>query len=274
MRDSDQGSHADMPAQGNLGGHKVASVKANKPKKKQGWLSTVRELAIIIVVALIISALIRSFLMQLYVIPSASMENTLQIGDRGAVIKAADFHRGDVVVFKDPGNWLGNETSGTSNPVRQVAEFLGVAPSSATDHLVKRVIGMPGDHVACCTAQGQITVNGQPLDEASYLYSVNGVSVHPSDLSFDVVVPAGHIFVLGDHRNDSRDSRYHLCDAVESGEVAGSGGFVPISDVTGPMVGIFMPFNRATRFTIPATFASVPDPAPAPDQPTVNRKPC
>lgn len=265
--------HADMPAPGNRGGHKVVPVKPAKPPRP-GWLATVRELAIIIVVALVASALIRNFLVQLYVIPSASMENTLAIGDRGAVVKVADFHRGDVVVFKDPGNWLNDESTGSTNPLRQAAEFLGVAPSSATDHLVKRVIGMPGDHVACCTAQGQITVNGQALDESSYLYSVNGRTVNPSDIPFDVVVPADRIFVLGDHRNDSRDSRYHLCDAAGAGGPTGSAAFVPMSDVTGPMAGIVMPFGRATRFSVPATFAAVPNPATPPSQPVINVKPC
>jgi signal peptidase I len=269
------GPARDDSAQDSLSGVGRAPVKPAPPEKKRGLLGTVRELAIIVVIALVVSALIRSFLMQLYVIPSASMENTLDIGDRGVVIRVADFHRGDVVVFKDPDNWLGNESTSTStNPVRQVAEFLGVAPSASTDHLVKRVIGMPGDHVTCCSTSGRIEVNGQAIDETSYLYSVNGVQVNPSDVPFDVVVPADTIFVLGDHRNDSRDSRYHLCDAVSAGEQPGSGAFVPISDVVGPMVAIAMPVSRITRFTVPATFESVPDPGPAPAQATITRKPC
>lgn len=266
-----------MPAQRSLGGHSAMPVKPQKPQraqKKGGFFSTLRELVIIVVIALVVSALIRQFLLQLYIIPSASMENTLQIGDRGAVVKVVDFHRGDVVVFKDPGNWLKTQPKVEVGPLRQAAEFLGVAPSSTTDHLVKRVIGMPGDHIVATGGQNKIQVNGYALDESPYLYSQNGVQVHPSDLAFDVIVPKDHIFVLGDHRNDSLDSRYHLCEAPKPGEVAGSSGFVPISDVTGPMAGIVLPFGRATRFSVPDVFAQVPEPATVPDQPIVNYSPC
>lgn len=250
-----------------------SSAGQDKAKRKQGFFGFLGEFALIVLIALVISALIRSFLVQLFIIPSASMEQTLEIGDRVVVVKTVSFHRGDVVVFKDPDNWL-DTPSVPENPVRQALEFLGVAPASSTDHLVKRVIGMPGDHVRCCTAQGQIEVNGKALDESSYLYSTNGVAVRPSDINFDVIVPAGDIFVLGDNRSDSRDSRYHLCDAVGADEAPGQGAFVPESDVTGPVVAIAMPFDRMTRFQVPADFTSVPTPAAAPAKAIVNEKPC
>ena len=250
-----------------------ATDKPKKPQRKQGFFGFLGEFALIVLIALVISALIRSFLVQLFIIPSASMENTLAIGDRVVVVKTASYHRGDVVVFKDPDNWL-ESTPVSVGPLREVFEFLGIAPASSTDHLVKRVIGVPGDHVRCCTATGQIAVNGVALDERSYLYSANGVQVRPSDINFDVVVPAGEVFVLGDNRSDSRDSRYHLCDAVGANQTPGQNAFVPESDITGPVVGIAMPFDRLTRFHIPASFASVPAPGPAPATPVVTEKPC
>ncbi|MFZ2626033.1 MAG: signal peptidase I [Propionibacterium sp.] len=250
-----------------------SSTEPKKAPRKQGFFGFLGEFALIVVIALVISALIRSFLVQLFIIPSASMEQTLEIGDRVVVMKTVSFHRGDVVVFKDPDNWLDSTTT-SPGPVRQALEFLGVAPASSTDHLVKRVIGMPGDHVRCCSAQGQVEVNGKALDESSYLYSTNGVQVRPSDITFDVVVPAGNVFVLGDNRSDSRDSRYHLCDAVGADQTPGQGAFVPESDVTGPVVAIAMPFDRMSRFAIPSTFSSIPAAAAAPAKAVINEKPC
>ncbi|RLP06800.1 signal peptidase I [Propionibacterium australiense] len=239
---------------------------------RSGLLGFLGEFGLIVVIALILSALLRTFLVQLFVIPSSSMEHTLDIGDRAMVVKPMDFHRGDVVVFRDPGDWL-SESAVTTSPARKVFEFLGVMPASSADHLVKRVIGMPGDHVTCCNANGQIEVNGTALDESSYLYQTNGFMSTPSDIPFDVVVPADHIFVLGDHRNDSRDSRYHLCDATD-GEPVGSAAFVPVADVTGPVVAIALPFSRATRLHTPETFEAVPDAGSAPEEPIITLSPC
>ena len=251
-----------------------ASRRRRRRDAEQSLGSWLLELVLIAVIALLISSLIRNFVLQMFLVPSGSMENTLQVNDRVAVVEVTDIHRGDVVVFHDPGHWLGPGEQ-TSNPVRKIVEFLGVMPSAPTDHLVKRVIGMPGDHVVCCDMSGQLTVNGVALNERSYLYSVNGVSVNPSDQRFDVVVPAGHIFVMGDHRNASKDSRAHLCDDVAPGQVPGAAGFVPLADVTGPGVAIAMPFNRIQRLTIPSTFASIPPPAePAPPDPIINVRPC
>lgn len=223
-----------------------------------GWLT---EGVLVIVGAVIIATLIRTFVGQMFVIPSGSMENTLQINDRVLVAKFGGFQRGDVVVFEDPGNWLSPAEQET-NPVKQVFEFVGVLPNSGTEHLIKRVIGMPGDHVRT-TDDGHIEVNGQVLDETSYLYAQDGVQVAPSSVPFDIVVPADHIFVMGDHRNASNDSRCRLADVSQN---PGESAFVPIDKVVGASVAIVAPLDRLATFQLPATFATVPDatgPAPA-----------
>ncbi|MGV8847708.1 signal peptidase I [Tessaracoccus sp.] len=227
-------------------------------RRALSWLS---EGALIIVGALIISTLLRGFVAQMFLIPSGSMENTLQVNDRVLVAKFGGFQRGDVVVFEDPGNWLA-PAAVSDNPIRIGLEFIGVLPNSATEHLIKRVIGMPGDRVKCCGEDGRITVNGVPLDEAAYLYSEGGVQVSPANVPFEIVVPAGYIFVMGDHRNESADSRCRLTN-VTGGEPPGIAAFVPVDKVVGAAVAIVSPLDRLSTFTVPDTFETVPAPAQA-----------
>jgi signal peptidase I len=233
--------------------------------------SFLRELVIVVVGALVVSSLLRAFVGQMFIIPSESMENTLLVGDRVVVQKITDPKRGDVVVFEDPGGWLDTEPAGDPTALDKVLEFIGFPTASSPEHLIKRLIGMPGDRVVCCDSQGRITVNGQPLDEQSYLYTdPDGVQVAPSEIAFDVIVPAGRIFVMGDHRDLSADSRCHLSDLSLNGP-KGSVAFVPLDRLVGPAVAIAAPFSRTQILHRPATFASVPAPAqPAPAQAVIS----
>ena len=236
-------------------------------KKPLGQLgSFARELLFVVVGAIIVSSLLRMFVGQMFIIPSQSMENTLLIGDRVVVQKITAFHRGDVVVFADPGDWLAGEPTEERGPVGKAFEFIGVLPDTSTGHLIKRVIGMPGDRVKCCDSKGRLSVNGQPLDEKSYLYTdSSGARVDPSDIDFEVVVPRDRIFVMGDHRDLSADSRCHLSD-LSSTQPKGGVAFVPTDLVVGPAFAIAAPFSRAKRLHRPDTFAAVPDPTePAPE---------
>lgn len=141
-----------------------ATARGEQASGWQRFRSGAIEVVLIVVGALIISAVLRGFVAQMFVIPSKSMQNTLQVGDRVIAVKAADFHRGDVVVFKDTEHWLPAVQDRRSVP-GQILEFVGLLPNKSSNYLIKRVIGMPGDTVACCNVNGQVTVNGKALDE-------------------------------------------------------------------------------------------------------------
>jgi signal peptidase I len=201
--------------------------------------SLLRELPILVVVALAVSLVIKSFLVQFFYIPSGSMENTLQINDRVAVNKipfiSKSINRGDVVVFRDPDNWLPEPyTEGGNKYLAKVKEGLvavGVLPNPAKQYLVKRVIGVAGDKVECCAKSKKLMINGVEIDEP-YIFAGNT----PSDTKFNVTVPEGKIWVMGDHRGASADSRFHQDDINQ--------GMVPTSKVTGRAFGIIWPINN------------------------------
>ena len=203
--------------------------------------SLLKELPVLVVVALVVSLLIKTFLVQFFYIPSGSMENTLQVKDRVAVNKlpflSKDINRGDVVVFRDPDNWLPQITDyGTNKYVAKAKGALvavGVLPNPAKQYLVKRVVGVAGDHIVCCTKSGNLTINDVEVTEP-YIYDGN----KPSEMTFDVTVPKGKLWVMGDHRSASADSRYHQEDINK--------GFVPLSRVTGRVVAIIWPFKNIT----------------------------
>ena len=223
------------------------------------FLAFVAEAGLAILVALVITALLRVFVFQVFQVPSGSMERTLEQHDRIVAVRLADFQRGDIVVFEDPpGQWMGPQPA-ASNPIRRALETLYLLPDSTQGYLVKRVIGMPGDHVACCDQNDRITVNGVALDESEYLYAdASGQLVKPSEVVFDVVVPVDHIFVLGDHRDRSGDARLHLCEATAPGVPEGMNGFVPVDHVVGPVVATVLPPGRWRTFSTPGTFSDVP----------------
>lgn len=201
--------------------------------------SLFRELPILIIVALVVSLCIKTFLVQFFYIPSGSMENTLQVQDRVAVNKlpiiSKQISRGDVVVFRDPANWLPEASNSSSNQVianiKTGLVAVGVLPNPAKQYLVKRVIGVAGDHIVCCTKDGKLSVNGNPITEP-YIFAGNV----PSDMNFDVTVPKGKIWVMGDHRGASADSRYHQEDINK--------GMVPLSRVTGRVFAVIWPFKN------------------------------
>ncbi len=247
----------------------VTEDEPAKPSTLRSLSTVLGEAALAVVVALVITALLRVFVFQVFQVPSGSMEHTLELGDRIVAVRVADFQRGDVVVFEDPpAQWMGPQPAST-NPARRALEGLQLLPDSTQGYLVKRVIGLPGDHVSCCDQSGQLTINGVPVDETSFLYTdASGATVNPSDIKFDIVVPAGHLFMMGDHRDRSGDSRIHLCEPTPPGVPAGMNGVVPVEDVVGPVTLIVLPLGRIQTFSTPESYSVVPppgqDPPPAP----------
>jgi signal peptidase I len=205
------------------------------------------ELPILLVFALLLALLIKSFVVQAFYIPSSSMENTLEIGDKVLVNKLVyDFrsiHRGDIIVFNGDGSW--DPVPAQPAPLlsrlwASVSGLFGTAPG--VHDYIKRVIGVPGDHVACCNSLGQVTVNGVPLSEKSYLYPGDA----PSEQRFSIIVPAGRLWVMGDHRSVSWDSRGHMTDPGD--------GTIPENHVVGRAFVIVAPISRWRILPIPATF--------------------
>jgi signal peptidase I len=221
----------------------AAEAEPGKKRKRSFW----RDLAVIVVAALVLTILLKTFVVQVFSIPSGSMENTLLPGDRILVSKVVyDFRsidRGDIVVFSGAGSW-DPPTQPPSNwfarAAGDVGSLFGIA-GPGTDY-VKRVIGLPGDHVVCCNTKGQVTVNGVPLSESSYIYP----GAAPSALTFNITVPAGRLWVMGDNRGDSADSRYHANDP--------GGGTIPESAVVGRAFLVVWPFSRISDLPIPNTF--------------------
>ena len=201
--------------------------------------SLLREVPILVVVSLVVSLLIKTFFVQFFYIPSGSMENTLQIKDRVAVNKLPFFSRtiqqGDIVVFRDPDNWLYEDDSNPGPKIvvmgRKALIQVGLIPDPAKQHLVKRVIGVGGDHIVCCNDQKLLTVNGVALQE-SYIFKGDPAS----DANFDVTVPQGKLWVMGDHRSASADSRFHVDDINK--------GMVPEKMVVGRVVAVIWPWRN------------------------------
>jgi signal peptidase I len=229
------------------------SDEAVTRQRGNGIVAFLRDLAIILVVAFIISFVVKTFFVRSFYIPSGSMNQTLQVDDRILVNQTTPntgIDRGDVIVFKDPGGWLYPQAQPQPNPFEWVLQEIGVLPATGDDFLIKRVIGVGGDHVVCCTPSGQMTVNGVPLDEP-YVYLPEGETA-ASATPFDVAVPEGMYWVMGDNRNGSKDSRYNT---EQPGE-----GFIPHQNVVGTAFVINWPISRwAWLGNYPDTFAGVED---------------
>jgi signal peptidase I len=217
-----------------------------------------KELVIIVVIALVASALLRAFVVQAFFVPSGSMLPTIQLNDRILVSRIGDVQRGEVVVFEDPGGWIpADEQAPPPGKVRKAFEFVGVLPASGHEHLVKRVIGLPGDHVVCCD-KGELVINGQRVDESDFLNVRHG----PADNDqYDVVVPKDHIFVLGDNRDVSGDSSVHL---------PSQDAFVPMDLVTGRAFAVIWPFDHRKILHIPDAYDDVPEGLTPPDKGVIN----
>ena len=210
----------------------AGSSPAPQRSRGRGILTFLRDVIVIVVVAVLVSVLIKSFVVRSFYIPSESMENTLLVNDKILVDELTPefggYHRGDVIVFKDPGGWLDGSSTpaprGINAAIDWVLSAVGLSASDSDEHLVKRLIGLPGDHITCCNELGQLIINGAGIDESDYLRLPPGSSL-ASKIDFDVVVPDGTVWVMGDNRNNSRDSRFHS-------NLPG-GGFVPIDDIVG-----------------------------------------
>jgi len=211
----------------------VIDEQTDKPRSSF-W----KELPILLGVAILVAVLVRAFVLQTFFIPSPSMENTLKIDDRVLVNKLVyDFrspHRGEVVVFKAPTAWSGNPDG---------------------EDFIKRVVGVGGDHVVCCDPQERLVINGKPLDEP-YIFSMDGVRDKPADQEFDITVPKGRLWVMGDHRSASGDSLEHWQQSGQDIMEA----TIPEDDVVGRAFTVFWPVNRATWLTVPDQYDGIPKP--------------
>ena len=244
------GQGPDAPASG-AAGSRAAAKSAAKPAGSPvfAWL---KEVATVVVIAVVLSFLIKTFLFRAFFIPSESMVNTLEVDDRIfvnlLVPEPFALNRGDVVVFRDTKGWLQAAPEQPQGPFTWVQDgltFVGLLPDNSEQHLVKRVIGLPGDHVVCCDAGGRLTINGTPINE-SY---INPAEV-PQIRNFDVTVPEGKVWVMGDNRNHSADSRAHMDS---------DGGFIDIADLEGKAAVIAWPLSRFTTLgNYPDVFRNVP----------------
>ncbi|MEV6178241.1 signal peptidase I [Streptomyces sp. NPDC052016] len=215
-------------------------------KQRSFW----KELPILIGIALVLALLIKTFLVQAFSIPSDSMQNTLQEGDRVLVDKLTPWfgsepERGEVVVFHDPDNWLAGEPTADPNAIQTFLSWIGLMPSAEEKDLIKRVVGVGGDTVSC-KKTGPLTVNGKALNEP-YVYPGNTpCSMDDSGGQFTVKIPEGYIWVMGDHRQNSRDSRYNQSDKNH--------GMVPVDKVVGRAIVKAWPINRWGTLPVPDTF--------------------
>ncbi|MGW5777372.1 signal peptidase I [Streptomyces sp. NPDC003863] len=224
----------------------AAPASGRAPKRKRPfWI----ELPFLAGIALVLAFLIKTFLLQAFLIPSGSMQNTLQVDDRVLVDKLTPWFggepdRGEVVVFRDPGDWLAGRPVKQPTTIQKALGFVGLMPAAGEQHLIKRVIGVAGDTVEC-KGTGPLKVNGKALTEP-YVFQGNTACSTDPEGQFKVTVPAGRLWVMGDHRQSSQDSRYHQTDP--------RGGMVPVTDVVGRAVVVAWPVPHWSSLPVPDTF--------------------
>ena len=215
--------------------------ESSSPSAGRALWRFIKEVVIILVVALGLSFVVRTFIVQAFYVPSQSMEATLMPNDRILASKLSTrfggVDRGQIVVFRDPGDWLDAAQKKSPGGLAGILEWVGLLPSNTGDDLVKRVIGVGGDHVRCCSTDGRIVLNGVPLTEP---YIKPGDTT--DDVRFDVTVPQDRIFVMGDNRNASADSRYHLND---------NQGTVPVDNVVDRVVLTVWPLSAFSTHPVP-----------------------
>ena len=235
----------------------MATATSSRRSASRTVLFFVRDVLVIFGIAILVSFLVKTFLVRSFFIPSASMEQTLMIDDRvivnELVPKAVAVDHGDIVVFKDPGGWLPArppvELSGIQAGTEWVLSLFGLASPDSNDHLIKRVIGLPGDTVQCCSAEGKIIVNGVPISEP-YI-TIPAGETRASAIDFNVTVPEGSLFVMGDNRYNSKDSRYNTDKP--------GGGFVGMDNVVGRAFVLSWPMSHwGWLSNYPEVFADVP----------------
>ncbi len=214
----------------------ASTAGTTRPSAGRSVLLFLRDVVVIVAAALVISFLIKTFLIRSFYIPSESMESTLMVNDRiivnQLVPEVVPLERGDIVVFRDPGGWLPAMPETPQAPLEAAADWvlslIGLSASDSDEHLVKRIIGLPGDRITCCNDLGQLSINGVPLDEPYVLLPPDTIDVSGQDFQEDV--PEGTLWVMGDNRYDSSDSRFN--------------GVVPIADVVGRAVVVSWPIDR------------------------------
>ena len=238
--------------------------EAREKKRKQ--LPIWQETILLLGNALILAIVIKAFFVQAFYIPSQSMEPGLVKNDRILVQKVSYWgddgpERGDVIVFKDPGNWLGPEdTQGPTSMVARGLSKVGLYPTGG--HLVKRVIGVAGDQVVCCDKKGRLSVNGYTLDESDYVKQDGTRCAAPMiDCKLDVgPIPDGYLLVMGDNRGNSADSTAHMCTDPVAEQCPPTRGLVRVDDVVGKVFALVWPRDHFQRITTPDTFEDIPDP--------------
>jgi signal peptidase I len=228
---------------------------ATEPKSRRSWLT---ELVLLVVLALLLTVVVKAFLVQPFRIPSQSMENTLQVNDKVLVDKlvghVSQIQRGEIIVFDGTGSWNPPARARRGSVFSRVVHDVGglFVSGAGQTYYIKRVIGLPGDHVSCCNAQGLITVNGVALHESAYLYPGS----QPSAVRFNIVVPPGRLWVMGDNRADSQDSRFFMCGVPDAQcNSWDRDGTIPENMVVGRAFMIVWPPSRVRLLSVPPTFS-------------------